>query len=562
MSFNPIESNVSGLVISSTAEEKAHNESIKAKRRRSSAARSSISHAGGAGKKVKGLKAPRLDLVQQARSHGFNELRDLALFVLGASNESVDFVSIKQKSNVECVVIVLVPGIGASEFVAPSGTLPCSRDGIPRELPFLKEAFDQMVPMKAPGDRESIFPLMQAFTKRRYTKKQKENVIRELSVKKLVLPDLAASYEEMLANNYPIHNDLRDEGATIPEGWAETFEFEHDGSHTFAMDCEMCESKTGKVLTRISLIDFTETVLIDEYVKPEEEITDYLTKYSGITEELLKDVTTTLKDIQKKIQSIVSSKDYLIGHSLENDLNVMKIMHPNIVDTSLIFEHPRGPPFKSSLKYLTKQYLKRVIQEGEHDSVEDSKACLELVKLKLSEGGLLGKVIDGELIFNDLMKIDKKALILDFQRVQAEQNRYITCLNDDDVVAKTISKIAEYDLIVANLKEVEFAQENGQFTEESKSELYNRLNDRLRSIYESIPPNSLVAFSMCHGDQTTLKQMRENKKKYRNELKDKGSSTEFSWSLEDDLNLKQTAAVTREGVTFIKIKSPTESALV
>ena len=37
---------------------------------------------------------------------------------------------------------------------------------------------------------------------------------------------------------------------------------------------------------------------MDELVKPKEEITDYVTKYSGITEELLRDVTTTIEDIQ------------------------------------------------------------------------------------------------------------------------------------------------------------------------------------------------------------------------------------------------------------------------
>ena len=118
------------------------------------------------------------------------------------------------------------------------------------------------------------------------------------------------------------------------------------------MDCEFCKAGAKQVLTRISLLDFEAKVVMDELVKPKEEITDYVTKYSGITEELLRDVTTTIEDIQNLFVNTVSQQDILIGHSLESDLNVMKIKHDNIVDTSIIYEHNRGPPSKPSLKSL------------------------------------------------------------------------------------------------------------------------------------------------------------------------------------------------------------------
>jgi RNA exonuclease 1 len=556
-----MESNVSALEISSSTEDKMDDARLIAKRRRSSATRSSVSLGKPKGKKIKGLKQPTMELSVVSETPKFSELRELSLFALGASNESPAFVKLNDRTGIRSVVLVLVPGIDSTNFLdfeVKGSPFPASK--IPENLTFLQDNFTQVAPMNAPGDRESVYPLMKVFTKRPYTKQQKTRITKELTEKKIVLPDLSMTYEEMVQNNYPVHPFVHDEPSDDNQGWANTIKFEHEGSHTFALDCEMCDSASGKVLARVSMIDFEENVILDEYVKPDAEITDYLTRYSGITEELLRNVTTTVDDIQKKILSIVSSDDYLIGHSLENDLQVMRLRHPKIVDTALVFEHPRGPPFKSSLKYLTKQYLNRVIQEGEHDSVEDSKACLDLVKLKLVEGALLGKVIDGELIFNDLEKKDKKTLILDFQRVQARQDRYINCFNDDDVVEKLVSKVDEYDLIVANLKEIEFAQTDSAY-EQKQNVCFKDLNKRLERIYESVPSNSLFIVSACYGDQTKMKELRGNKKLSRQEANENGCNNEHVWTWEHEQQLRECTTKTRQGVVFIKIKEQGNTSL-
>jgi len=105
-------------------------------------------------------------------------------------------------------------------------------------------------------------------------------------------------------------------------------------------------------------------------------------------------VTTTLKDIQVKLVELLGPRSILIGHSLNSDLTALKITHPFIIDTALIFPHPRGPPLKSSLKYLAQKYLNRQIQKGHgstgpgagHDSIEDARTCLDLVKQKCEKG--------------------------------------------------------------------------------------------------------------------------------------------------------------------------------
>ncbi|EMC93235.1 hypothetical protein BAUCODRAFT_36908 [Baudoinia panamericana UAMH 10762] len=190
------------------------------------------------------------------------------------------------------------------------------------------------------------------------------------------------------------------------------------GRKVFAMDCEMCITSPSGVtpqvfsLTRVSIVDWDGNTVLDELVKPSEPITDYLTPYSGITAALLENVTTTLSDIQRKLCSIFTPQSVLVGHSLNSDMNALRMTHPFIVDTTFLFPHPRGPPLKSSLKWLAQKYLSREIQKGHgktgHDSIEDAKACLDLVKQKCEKGKAWGTPeASGESIFKRLARTNR-----------------------------------------------------------------------------------------------------------------------------------------------------------
>lgn len=75
----------------------------------------------------------------------------------------------------------------------------------------------------------------------------------------------------------------------------------------------MCEAAHGLELTRLTIIDKDHAVVLDTLVKPRNRITNYLTKYSGITEELLESVTVTLEQAQIAFMRLISKETILIG---------------------------------------------------------------------------------------------------------------------------------------------------------------------------------------------------------------------------------------------------------
>lgn len=86
--------------------------------------------------------------------------------------------------------------------------------------------------------------------------------------------------------------------------------------------------------------------------------------------------------------TLLPSDAILVGQSLNCDLNAMKLMHPYVIDTSVIFNLTGNRNQKSKLQLLAKKFLGEEIQIDDvkgHSSIEDSTACLKLTKLKLSK---------------------------------------------------------------------------------------------------------------------------------------------------------------------------------
>ncbi|XP_014246282.1 exonuclease GOR isoform X2 [Cimex lectularius] len=173
-----------------------------------------------------------------------------------------------------------------------------------------------------------------------------------------------------------------------------------DGNYkVYALDCEMCYTTSGLELTKISVVTHDGRLIYDTLVKPESSIIDYNTRFSGVTAKDMAKRTKLLKDVQSDLMGFISADTILVGHGLENDLRALKMIHTTVIDTSIVFPHYYGLPYKRSLKSLVHSVLKRDIQcdNTGHDSIEDARSCLELLLWKLRKDRVSSKNFDNDL---------------------------------------------------------------------------------------------------------------------------------------------------------------------
>ncbi|KAK1338393.1 hypothetical protein QTO34_001509 [Cnephaeus nilssonii] len=111
------------------------------------------------------------------------------------------------------------------------------------------------------------------------------------------------------------------------------------------------------------------------------------TRFSGVTAAHLARTSVSLRDVQAVLLTLFNADTILIGHSLHSDLLALKLIHSTVLDTSVLFPHRLGLPYRRSLRSLAAHYLGRVIQDGVHghSSSEDASACLHLVIWKIGQ---------------------------------------------------------------------------------------------------------------------------------------------------------------------------------
>ncbi|RTE73628.1 hypothetical protein BHE90_011920 [Fusarium euwallaceae] len=211
-----------------------------------------------------------------------------------------------------------------------------------------------------------------------------------------------------------------------------------------AFDCEMGYTVYGMELIRLTATSWpTGEELLDVLVRPLGEILDLNSRYSGVwPDDLAQAEPWSADDTSKPVKSgyesvseegelkpkkkqlkvvsspevardllfsLISPKTPLIGHGLENDLNAVRIVHPTIIDTVLLYPHRVGLPYRYGLKMLMDVHLNRKIQQETgpkmlgHDSAEDARAAGDLVRLKIRNLWMDmqrdgWKLVDGEFV--------------------------------------------------------------------------------------------------------------------------------------------------------------------
>jgi len=152
-----------------------------------------------------------------------------------------------------------------------------------------------------------------------------------------------------------------------------------------AMDCEFVgvgPNGMDNMVARISLVNAHGECVYDKYVKPTEDVTDYRTAISGIREENL--VSGEEFDVVQKEVCEMIEGHRMVGHAINHDFKVLHLSHPkrDIRDTSKYkpfraIAHTKHP----ALKKLCQLVLGIRIQDGEHDSICDAKAAMQLYQL-------------------------------------------------------------------------------------------------------------------------------------------------------------------------------------
>jgi len=207
--------------------------------------------------------------------------------------------------------------------------------------------------------------------------------------------DLLLTEPEMARENLPLPY-------TLPTDYPEEFVplFESYGAVTsssplFAVDCEMCLTDRNILeLTHVAVVDEKLRCVFNSHVKPEAKIINYLTQYSGVTaRDMANPGVLTVKQVQMKLRQLLPRDAILVGHSLSGDLTAMRLIHPYVIDTSVIFNLRGYRGHKSKLRDLAYILLGRKIQEFNqcrkghgHDPLEDAKATMLLALLKLRNG--------------------------------------------------------------------------------------------------------------------------------------------------------------------------------
>lgn len=489
----------------------------------------------------------------------------------------------------------------------PSKLAPCLQ-----EIP---KMFKHAWPIKAAGDDRyaKIISPISSFLNSPIPKGQTQPNAKNQGSKRICVSSLLMTVDELIEDEYPLHSSqweqlggqASEEGRKEAEkrrseGWVETDLTKGNGLNKnesgavtegmkiYAIDCEMCKTAKGFELTRISILNWDGEVIYDTLVKPTNPITDYLTQYSGMTAALLNPVTTTLADVQSHLLTLFNADTILLGQSLNSDLAAMHFSHPHIIDTSVIYHHSRGPPYKPSLKWLTQKFLRREIQTGGangHNSIEDAKACLDLLKLKLERGKEFGTAdATTESIFKRLGRypiVPRKGAVVDYGTPQklygAYAARTVAAKTDEEVVDGVLACATgreAVDFTWGRLRGLETLRgwrkttvpdegvpavplDPSEDDEPDKATLAAAVEEvvgNIKKVYDGLPKNTAFIVYSGTGDPREMRRYMDMQREFRAQYQTKKwDEITVKWTDVEDQALKEAVKVARSGLGFLTV---------
>lgn len=158
----------------------------------------------------------------------------------------------------------------------------------------------------------------------------------------------------------------------------------------FCLRCSMVKIGSGNAVGRVTIVNYENESILDEYVKIPVPVSNYYSEKTGITEELMNSNGLTFEKVREQVSKIIAGK-ILIGHGLEMDLSSLGLTHPwtDIRDTANYAPFMKEVADQLSvmllpreLDSLSQQFLQR---DGPREPVSEAVTILDLYKLKRTE---------------------------------------------------------------------------------------------------------------------------------------------------------------------------------
>lgn len=283
----------------------------------------------------------------------------------------------------------------------------------------------------------------------------------------------------------------------------------HEGTYdVLAVDCEMVLTSVGRELARVAVVGPNRSVLLDVLVKPEGQVTDYLTRYSGITEDHLRNVSRTRQEALDLLLSLMHSETVLVGHGLYNDLSALGCggcRHFRTSDTANLYPHHEPEKHCHALRFLSKKFLGREIQTGSngHCPSEDALAVMDLVKAKVMFGAEFG--VDRER--------ERKKLHL-LAKVSSEVPSFVVASAGHSILSDLpmTSKLSVSSCIDGAAVRDTFCKQSESSTPKfvvgvhapADFETAEHFSNSVLKVFDALPMNSIMLVSVIHGrDEST-----------------------------------------------------------
>ncbi|THU58817.1 hypothetical protein C4D60_Mb03t18450 [Musa balbisiana] len=360
-------------------------------------------------------KTPAADLTLNLQ-----DIQGLVTWVIG-DGLMPSWVFVKNKPLIQKVMLLYIPGLDAALYMENSGLLTGLRDscGTPKPALALSCVSDEL---------QTIDALLTCKVKRKRDEVDLKPKTSGQTFEQGVIATLPSP------SGSPLHEIL-------------------------ALDCEMYWNDTSQTGSG--------QVVLDKLVKPSNSILDYNTRYSGITREMLNDVTTTIKDVQ--IQASGNGHDSIEDARAAMELALLKIRH--------------GPDFGLPPKFTRSKLVAALHQSGKSCSLVDDVSILK----RYSD-----ESCNSIPVFSDSEALSRA--IKEKQAQDVERLRH--------GIAEVISSMT------CKRKKARTTIKHGALCSELK-DILTGIDVKIQKLYNALPNNALLIVSTGHGDTAIVQRLRK-----------------------------------------------------